>query len=230
MRAVTYIVLVPMVYAAFAVFFAGTGVRLVKLFGGPWRSGALRIYPASAHPWLRAVQDTFLLPGVRRHDPVLWVFLMVFHACLFLLLLGHLELLERFAILQVVPHEIFLGKGLVGVALVVSLLHFLFRRFSSPVRDLSVPEDYYLLILLFLIAIFGSEMDWARRWYGYGEMDPGDYRAYLTGLLTLKTRSAPRADRVGSFVHAGPACVLRQRIPDVFFPSARSCIPSWPCP
>ena len=42
----------------------------------------------------------------------------------------------------------FIGKGFVGLTLAISLLYFLFRRFSSPVRDLSVPEDYFLLILL----------------------------------------------------------------------------------
>jgi nitrate reductase gamma subunit len=51
------------------------------------------------------------------------------------------------------------------------------------VRDLSVPEDYYLLILLFLIVIFGSEMDWARRWYWYDGMTVDDYREYLSSLL-----------------------------------------------
>jgi nitrate reductase gamma subunit len=54
------------------------------------------------------------------------------------------------------------------------------------VRELSVPEDYYLLILLFLTVIFGSEMDWARRWYGYGELTVSDYRAYLSSIFLLK--------------------------------------------
>ena len=59
-------------------------------------------------------------------------------------------------------------------------------RFRSPVRDLSVPEDYYLLILLFLIVLFGSQMDWARTWYGYGTMAVEDYQSYLVSLLCLK--------------------------------------------
>ena len=47
-------------------------------------------------------------------------------------------------------------------------------------------RNILLLILLFLIVIFGSEMDWARRWYDYGEMTVEDYRTYMVSLLLLK--------------------------------------------
>jgi nitrate reductase gamma subunit len=70
--------------------------------------------------------------------------------------------------------------------LTIVLLYLLFRRFASPTRELSVPEDYYLLILIFLTVLFGSQMDWARRWYGYAEMSPGDYQTYLTSLLFFR--------------------------------------------
>jgi nitrate reductase gamma subunit len=72
------------------------------------------------------------------------------------------------------------------LALCVALLFFLFRRFVTPNRELSVPEDYYLLILLFLTVLFGSEMDWARRWYEYSEVSADDYREYLSSLLYLR--------------------------------------------
>jgi nitrate reductase gamma subunit len=93
---------------------------------------------------------------------------MLFHAALLLLTIGHIELFADFATFQIIPHEIFIGRGFVGLILALSLLYFLMRRLSSPVKELSVPEDYYLLILLFLAVLFGSQMDWARRWYGYG--------------------------------------------------------------
>jgi nitrate reductase gamma subunit len=135
---------------------------------------------------LWTLTDTFFLPGVRRNNPVLWVFLMVFHLCLLLLFIGHLELVWDLSMFQIIPHEIFLGNGFLGIILSISLLFFLFRRFGSPTKDLSVPEDYFVLILLFLTVIFGSEMDWARRWYAYEEMGPTEYRAYLTTLLSFK--------------------------------------------
>ena len=186
MQTVYYIVLVPMVYAAFAVFFVGTVVRLVKMFRGPVHPATLQIFPEKRPKWLWALHDTFLLPTVRRHKPALWVFLMFFHISFLLLIIGHLELIAEFSIFQIIRHEVFLGQGFIGVILCVSLLFFLFRRFVSPNRELSVPEDYYLLILLFLTVLFGSQMDWARRWYEYGDLSVEDYRAYLSSLLYLR--------------------------------------------
>ena len=42
------------------------------------------------------------------------------------------------------------------------------------------------LILLFLIVLFGSQMDWARNWYYYETMSVEDYRTYLGGLITFE--------------------------------------------
>ena len=175
-----------MVYAAFATFFIGTAVRLIKIFNEPSHPATLQIYPEKKPGWLWALFDTFLFPTVRRHKPLLWVFLMAFHICILLLIIGHLELFGEIESLQLIPHEIFLGKGLVGLIASIALLYFLFRRFISPVRELSVPEDYYLLILLFLVVLFGSQMDWARRWYFYEELSVDHYREYLSSLLYFK--------------------------------------------
>jgi nitrate reductase gamma subunit len=175
-----------MVYISFTVFVVGTAVRLIKILKEPKHPTTLQIFPDKNPKWLWALHDTFLFPTVRRHKPILWIFLMLFHVCLLFLIIGHLELFAEFKLFQIIPHEVFLGQGYIGLILGIALLYFLFRRFASPVRDLSVPEDYYLLILLFLIVIFGSEMDWARRWYGYEEMTVGDYREYMMSLLYLK--------------------------------------------
>lgn len=186
MQTIYYIVLVPMVYVAFAIFFVGSAVKLIKLFGAPKNPTTLVVYPEKQFKWLWTLHDTFLLPTIRKHQPLLWVFLMFFHVAFFLLILGHLELFKEFQVFQVIQHQVFLGKGFVGLILSICLLYLLFRRFLSPYRELSVPEDYYLLILLFLTVIFGSEMDWARRWYGYGELTVDGYREYLWNLLLMK--------------------------------------------
>jgi nitrate reductase gamma subunit len=182
---VIHFIMVPMVYIAFGVFFIGTAVRLIRIFRAPKHPATLGVHPRKKPAWLFAVADTFLFPTVLRHKPLLWVFLIVFHVCLLLLLIGHLELFAEIAILQAIPHEVFLGQGYVGLLTLIALLYFLFRRFRSPVRELSVPEDYYLLILLFLIVLFGSQMDWARRWYGYDSIGLEHYRDYLWSLLSL---------------------------------------------
>ena len=186
MQTIYYIILIPMVYLAFAVFFLGTLIRLVKLFKEPKHPTTLQIFPEKRPRWLWALHDTFLLPTVRRHNTLLWVFLMLFHISFLFLIIGHLELMGDLRIFQIIEHEVFLGRGFIGLILSVSLLFFLFRRFVSPQRDLSVPEDYYLLILLFLTVLFGSQMDWARNWYEYGDLSVEDYREYLSSLLYLK--------------------------------------------
>ena len=186
-----YIILVPMVYLAFAVFLLGSLWRILGLARRPFPRTA-PIFPPPASPLLAALADSFLMPTARRHTPVLWVFLMVFHLCFLLLIVGHLELFHDFAIFQVIPHEIFLGSGVVGVLLTLCLLFFLFRRFVPPAKDMSVAEDYLLLILLFVTVLFGAEMDWARRWYGYEFIGVPEYRAYLLSLVTLQ----PSADAV----------------------------------
>lgn len=186
METVYYVVLIPMVYVAFAVFFVGIALRLIKIFREPKNPTTLQIFPERRPRWLWALYDTFLLPTIRRHNPLLWVFLMLFHICFLVLIIGHLELFGEISFFQIIPHEVFLGKGFIGLILTVSLLFFLFRRFVSPTRELSVPEDYYLLILLFLTILFGSQMDWARRWYEYGDLSVDDYRSYLSSLLYLR--------------------------------------------
>jgi nitrate reductase gamma subunit len=175
-----------MVYTAFGIFIIGTSARLVKTFRSPAHPSTLQIFPERRNRWLWAVHDTFLLPTVRKQSPVHWVFLMAFHIAFFLVILGHLELFGEIRIFQFIEHEVFLGKGFLGLAMSIALLYFIFRRFHSPYRELSVPEDYYLLILLFLTVLFGSEMDWARRWYYYDGLTVGDYRDYLSSLWHFK--------------------------------------------
>ena len=50
---------------------------------------------------------------------------MLFHICLLLLIIGHLELFEEFAVIQIIPHEVFLGQGYVGLIIAIALLYFL---------------------------------------------------------------------------------------------------------
>ena len=83
MEIVYYIILVPMVYLAFAVFVLGILFRLVKMIREPDHPAPLQIFPEKSPKILWALHDTFLLPSVRRHNPLLWVFLMLFHICFF---------------------------------------------------------------------------------------------------------------------------------------------------
>lgn len=198
MESVTYFVLVPMVYAAATVFVSATVWRIFRIMRRPAFAPTLKIFPERRPAWLHALADAFLLPMVRRHNPVLWAFLMLLHAAIALLILGHLELFAEMPWLQVWPHEVFLGAGYVGVASFACLLFLLFRRFVPPAKDLSVPEDYFLLVVLLLTVIFGLEMHLARRLYDFSSLGVTEYREYLMSLVALE----PSVDAVTGSGHS----------------------------
>lgn len=183
MDALNYIILVPMVYLAFGIFILGMAYRIIDIMRKPVLKMPLNVYPRKKNIWVSTFIDSFMLPSVFRAKPVMWFFLILFHFCIFLLIIGHIELFQAFAIFQVIEHDIFIGKGIVGIVLLICLFYFFFRRFTPQAKHLSVLEDYFLLILLLLTVILGSEMDWARTWFDFQGMTPDDYQIYLKSLL-----------------------------------------------
>ena len=163
MQSIFYFILVPMVYIAFAVFFIGTIIRLAILMKTPKHPATLQIYPEKQTRWFGIVLDAFLFPTVFRHKPLLWIFLIVFHGALVLLVIGHLELIWDLSLFQVIPHEPFLGKGFVGLALIIAVLYFLFRRIKEPVKS--------FLFLKITICLFSFLLSfcWAAKWTGPGD-------------------------------------------------------------
>jgi nitrate reductase gamma subunit len=198
METLTYLVLVPMTYAAAVIFVAGMVWGVLRIVRRPAFAPSLKLYPERHPAWLFALTDALFMPMVRRQSPVLWVVLMLFHLAVAVLALGHLELFADMPWLQIWPHEIFAGAGFMGVTAFVCLLFLLFRRFVPPAKDLSVPEDYFLLIILLLTVVFGSEMHLARRLYGFDSIGVTEYREYLMSLVRL----APSVDAVTGSGHS----------------------------
>jgi nitrate reductase gamma subunit len=184
-----YFVMVPMLYAAIFIFIAGTILRLIKIGLAPSpKVITLRVFPEKRSNLLAILSDIFLFPGVtRRKDTAFWVFFGLFHIAIFFLFLGHLELIADIKVIQLVKHKIFLGKGLVGLLLVVSLFFFLFRRFRSPYRELSVPEDFILILGLLVTSFFGAHMNLATLYSSYGFDIPLEaYRTYLGSMIRFQ--------------------------------------------
>jgi nitrate reductase gamma subunit len=182
-----YFVMVPMVYVAFATLILGILFKFLLILFSPSIPGTLGIFPRKVPRHLGILKDTFLIPTAWRQSKIFWLFIVAFHTAFLLLFIGHLELIREIKIIQVIPHEVFLGAGWVGIVLMVSTLFFLLRRFRSPIRGISVPEDYLLLILLFLTIIFGSHMHLASRYGVMGfDITVDDYRAYLSSLFAFK--------------------------------------------
>ena len=181
-----YFVMVPMLYAAVFIFIVGTILRLVKIGLAPSpKVITLRVFPEKRSKLLAILGDLFLFPGVtRKAAPVYWVFFGLFHIAIFFLFIGHLELIADIKVIQLVKHKIFLGKGWVGLLLVVSLFFFLFRRFRNPYRELSVPEDFILLLELLAASFFGAHMNLATLYSSYGFDIPLEaYRTYLGSII-----------------------------------------------
>ena len=84
-----------MVYVAFAVFLVGTVSRLIRIASLPVYAPTLQIFPKKGSGWVLALYDSFTLPTVRKHNPLLWIFLMLFHICFFFLIIGHIELIAK---------------------------------------------------------------------------------------------------------------------------------------
>jgi nitrate reductase gamma subunit len=199
-----YIVMVPMVYLALAWCIIGIAIRIKTILGTPQGVPTLRIFPEGKgmddppeSPLAGAFWDAFTMPSIRKYQPTLWVFLMLFHVGMALLILAHLDMLPQIDIVSgKSPHM--LGNGLVGLVITVSVVYLLFRRFRSPVREVSVPSDYLLLFLLFCIVITGDTISWGNSWTESGfVMTKQDFGKYLESLLNF-TFADPRQFLTGS--------------------------------
>jgi len=192
-----YFIMVPMVYLAFAWCAIGILWKVVSIMRLPKQTHTLKIFPDKSAAGLRAVLETFAMPSVRRHQPVLWFFLGVFHLGILGLILSHLDLLPQINIMPAESKHM-LGNGAIGVAVTVSVLYFLLRRFRTPIREISVPADYLILFLLFLIFITGDTRSWANSCNPDGfVMTKQDFGAYLNSLAHF-TFANPRDLLTGS--------------------------------
>lgn len=183
-----YIVMIPMVYAAFAVLIGGLLFKLAVVLFSKKFKGSLAAYPKRMPRPIGVPAEALGVPVAWRKDKVLWIFIMAYHIAFALLFIGHLELIREFKVLQVIPHQVFLGAGAVGIVLIITVLYFLFRRFKSPWREISVPEDYLLLILLFLTMFIGSHLHLSARFYAGGgafDIPVEAYREYLSSLVAF---------------------------------------------
>jgi len=72
-----------------------------------------------------------------------------------------------------------LSGGTIGVVLMVALLYLLARRFKSPYKDISTPEDYILLVLILMVVLMGNHLRF------FGDVHVTEYREYIRSLLTF---------------------------------------------
>ena len=142
-----------------------------------------------------------------------WVFLVLFHISFVLLILAHLDIIPAFRMLPAASKHM-LGAGSVGVILTISISYFILRRFRSPVREISTPGDYLLLLLILFLFLLGDMISWSNSWGAHGfVMTKKDFALYFDGLARF-TFANPRAVLHGSHYHF---VVLHVLLANVFF-------------
>lgn len=210
--ALEYFITVPMVYLAIAFCLAAVAVKVARMARArpPY---SLALYPEARKPLLASLGDALGMRQVRRRKPVFWLFLMAFHAGLALLVLGHLDILPAFNLVDPESRHM-LGKGMVGLLVTVPAFYFLGRRFRGMDRQISVPSDYLLLLLLIFTMLLGDLMSWGNSWTPNGfVMTKADFALYFDGLARF-TFANPRAVLPGSHYHF---VVLHVLLANLFF-------------
>ncbi|MGE5653081.1 MAG: respiratory nitrate reductase subunit gamma [Bacillota bacterium] len=197
---IEYGIMVPMVYLSLLFCLVGIVWRVASIRRAPAQPYSLRIFPAAKKPTLAALRDTFTMPQIRKHQPLFWVFLMIFHISFVLLILGHMDILPTISLIPEASRHM-LGAGLVGVGVTLPLFYFLLRRFRSPYREITVPADYLLLILILFLCLFGDMMSWGNSWTANGfVMTKQAFGQYFSSLAHF-TFADPRFVLHGSHYH-----------------------------
>lgn len=204
-----------MVYAAVGVFLAGMAYRLYRWRAVPASPMRLETFPKlSGGPrTLRVVVDTLFFPQVAEVNPGLWLGAILFHVALAGVFMGHLHLLGRFpgqleAMMSAGAGAI---GGAMGVLWALAALYLLIRRFRTPIKEVSTPEDYLLLLLILGVVVMGDHLRF------FAHIDVAEYQRYVQSLLALKPALGPAITgspaRVSFLAHLFLANLLLMYLP-----------------
>jgi nitrate reductase gamma subunit len=178
-----------MVYIAVAVFIGGSIYRIVKWLRtpkSPVRQGMFPQPGSAAGRFLKMGKDSFLFPQALDTDRWMWFFVFGMHLAGIGLFVGHLRLIFEFTPIYnavgpaVMENMASWVGGAIGIALFIAFTYFLLRRFKSPYRELSVPEDYLLLVLILLLVLLGDHLRLTQ------PFELSAYREYMSSLLHFK--------------------------------------------
>jgi nitrate reductase gamma subunit len=180
------------VYLSLAVFIVGMAWRIYDWATTPKSPVRLGMFPKPATKtgrFFKMLKDTFIAPQSARIEPRMWFFAMMFHVAALAAFVGHLRILGEYPILPGLLESMGISMndfagwagGIAGVLMMVAVMYWIARRTYGPFKNLSVPEDYFLLALLFGVVIMGNHM----RFFGHG-VHATDYREWFLSLLAFK--------------------------------------------
>lgn len=173
----------PLAYTSFVFMAAGIGWRLWQ-----WRRKTpspvrLGIFPkpTGRRKVLRISLDTLLFPQLAEIAPAFWLVVIVFHASLLTVFIGHLHLFSTFpgtleAVLNRAAEPV---GGTAGVLWALTASCLLGRRMCMPYRATSSAGDYLLLLLLLGVILTGCLLR-------YADLELAVCREYFSSLLVLR--------------------------------------------
>jgi nitrate reductase gamma subunit len=219
----SYLVAGILVYVAVAVFLLGTAYRIYQWFRVARSSVKLGMFPRPKNKWARGiklVKDSFLYPQVLDVDATMWFFVLLLHIGGIGAFVGHLRLFNEFTPLANALGEEGMAQfalwtgGTVGIILLVSVTYLILRRFKSPYKDLSTPEDYLLLVLVLVILLFGNHLRF------FGDVHVAEYREYIHSLLAFRP-AFPEAIAESSTKWVLVSHVLTANLLFIYFPFSK---------
>lgn len=185
----SFIVAGIMVYVAVAIFLIGSIYRVIQWRRTPKSPVKQGMFPHTGNSVVRALKlgkDSLIFPQVLDTDRWMWFFVIGMHLAGVGLFFGHLRLITEFKPLYnaLGPDGMeklanWVGGG-IGIFLFIAFIYFLLRRFKSPYRELSVPEDYLLVVLILSIILLGDHLRFTK------PFALQDYRDYVSSLLHFK--------------------------------------------
>lgn len=176
------------VLVALAVFTVGMAWRTYTWTRTPKTPVRLAMYPrptSGIGRFGRVLKDTFIAPQSAAIEPGMWAFAMLFHLAALAAFFGHLRLVHEFtpmvSAIGIEGMNAFAGLagGIAGIAMLIAVSYWLLRRTYGPYKNLSVPEDYVLLVLLMLIVMMGDHMRFV------GELHGPTYIAWFQSVLAF---------------------------------------------
>jgi len=219
----SYLVAGILVYVAVAVFILGTAYRIYQWFRINSSSVKLGMFPKPKNRWARGIKlakDSFLYPQVIDVDATMWFFVLLLHIGGIGAFIGHLRLFNEFTPIAnalgdegMAQFALWTG-GTVGIILLVSVTYLILRRFKSPYKDLSIPEDYLLLVLVLVILLFGNHLRF------FGDIHVAEYREYIHSLLAFRP-AFPEAIAESSTKWVLVSHVLTSNLLFIYFPFSK---------
>lgn len=219
----SYLVAGILVYVAIAIFILGIAYRIYEWFKVTRSSVRLGMFPKPKNKWDRGIKlakDSLLYPQVIGVDATMWFFVLLLHIGGIGAFVGHLRLFNEFTFISNTLGEDGMAQfamwtgGTIGILLLISVTYLILRRFKSPYRDLSTPEDYLLLVLILIILLFGNHMRF------FGDIHVTEYREYIHSLLAFRP-AFPEAITEASTKWVLVSHVLTSNILLIYFPFSK---------